>query len=292
MRLNLNSLRMFDAAARHLTFRKAGEELNLTQSAVADRVRQLEDALGRPLFLRRARGLALTEEGCAYHARIKRALSIIEKATEDISHQPETAVSISVTPSFAAKWLVHRLGDFNEENPDIDLRIEASDRQASLGVGQIDIAVRFGASPSVPDKTVRLLSPIRLCAVCTPALAGRIGQVSSPERLFEQQLVEDGQMRWSALADKMRVTLLHKPKRLNQTSLAIEAAKSGAGIALVPYVLVTSELKSQKLVKIWQSSNDAPEAYHLISPKNTTEAQKRVIEWMTAEVENHSHQED
>ncbi len=288
MRLNLNSLRMFDAAARHLNFRKAGEELNLTQSAVADRVRQLEDALGRPLFVRQARGLALTEEGSAYHARIKQALSIIERATEDIAHQPEKSVSISVTPSFAAKWLVHRLGEFNEEHPDIDLRVEASDGLENLGNGQLDIAVRFGKPPTVPDKKVRLLSTIKLCAVCTPVLADRIGKVPSPEHLFEHSLVEDGHMRWRALADKMQVALPHKPKQLNQTSLAIEAAKSGAGIALVPYVLVASELKSRELVNVWQSPNDTSEAYHLIYSQNPSEAQKRVVDWMVAEVRNHS----
>ena len=169
---------------------------------------------------------------------------------------------------------------------------EASDRLANLGVGKIDIAVRFGDPPFVPDKKVQLFSAIRLCAVCTPVLAGRIGKVSSPERLFEHRLVEDGQMRWSILADEIQVALRHKPKRLNQTSLAIKAGKSGAGIALAPYVLVASELKSQELTKIWQSTNNAPEAYHLIYPKNPTETQKRVIEWMAAEAQNHSYQED
>ena len=292
MRLNLNSLRMFDAAARHLNFRKAAEELNLTQSAVADRVRQLEDALGRSLFFRQARGLALTEEGSAYHARIKQALSIIDRATEDFANQPDKSVSISVTPSFAAKWLVHRLGDFNEEHPDIDLRVDASDRLENLGTGKIDIAVRFGSPPSVPDKEVQLFSPIRLCAVGTPALADRIGKVSSPEHLFEHRLVENGHKRWHALADARQVALRYKPKQFNQTSLAIETAKSGAGIALVPYVLVTSELKSQELVIVWESTNDASEAYHLIYQKNPTEAQKRVVDWMVAEMQSNLYRED
>lgn len=279
---------MFEAAARYLNFRKAGEELNLTQSAVADRVRQLEVTLGCPLFVRQARGLALTEKGRAYHARIKGALSVIEKATEEIIHRSENSVSISVTPSFAAKWLVHRLGNFNEEYPDVDLSVEASDMLADLGAGQIDIAVRYGNLPSVPDKQVKLLSPIRLCAVCTPTLAARIGKVSSPECLFQHRLVDDGKLRWTALADEMQVALRYKPKQFNQTSLAIEAAKSGSGIALVPYVLVTSELKSQELVQIWQIANNTHEAYHLIYPKNPTIAQQRIVEWLVSEVEKHA----
>lgn len=292
MHLNLNSLRMFDAAARHLNFRKAGEELNLTQSAVADRVRQLENAFGQPLFIRQARGLALTEKGDLYHAQIKRALSIIEKATKDVSHKPEKSVAISVTPTFAAKWLVHRLGEFNDHHPDIDLRVEATDRLANLGTGQIDIAVRFGDPPSIPDKEVQLLSAIRLCAVCTPTLAKRIGKVPSPEQLFEHRLIEDGHMRWRVLADEMQLALFYKPKQFNQTSLAIEAAKSGAGIALVPDVLVTSELQFEELVKVWQSAKGTPEAYYLIYPKSPTEAQKRVVEWMVAEAKNSLFRED
>ena len=113
---------MFDAAARHLNFRLAAEELHLTQGAVAQQVRRLEADLGLSLFHRKARGLALTEIGRGYHISVRRALAIIDDATHKLRPQ-NTLVTLSVTMALASRWLVPRLGAFSRSNPDIETKI-------------------------------------------------------------------------------------------------------------------------------------------------------------------------
>jgi len=127
----LNSLRMFDAAARRLNFRAAGEELNLTQGAVAQQVRRLEEELDIQLFERQARGLALTQAGSAYHDSVRRALSIIDQATHQL--RPDDGnVKISVTPTIASKWLLPKLGALRDVHPDINIEIDSSTALANF----------------------------------------------------------------------------------------------------------------------------------------------------------------
>lgn len=139
----LNGLRAFAAAGRHLTFRAAADELGVTQGAVAQQVRGLEDHLGLRLFLREPRGLAFTEEGRAYHTAISHAFSQLADATTALRSSP-SRVTISVTPTFASKWLIPRLAEFTAAHPDIDLRITATERVLSFRADGIDLAVRQG----------------------------------------------------------------------------------------------------------------------------------------------------
>lgn len=142
----LNGLRAFAAAGRHLSFRAAAEDLGVTQGAVAQQVRGLEEHLGLRLFLREPRGLAFTEEGRAYHAAVARAFSQLSKATAALRAAP-SRVTISVTPTFASKWLIPRLSEFTEAHPGIDLRITATERVSSFHADGIDLAVRQGRPP-------------------------------------------------------------------------------------------------------------------------------------------------
>lgn len=158
---NLNSLKMFDAAARHLNFRLAAEELNLTQGAVAQQVRRLESDLGLQLFYCKARGLALTEVGRRYHRPVSRALAMIDDATRKI--QPEsTSITLSSTPSFASKWLVPRLVSFSQAYPTIDVQTVASEGLANhryLGVsaGQIILQPCLLTSRPTPGTTATII---------------------------------------------------------------------------------------------------------------------------------------
>ena len=138
----LNGLRAFAAAGRHLTFRAAADELGVTQGAVAQQVRGLEDHLNLRLFLREPRGLAFTEEGRTYHIAISRAFDQMADATDALRTAP-SHVTISVTPTFASKWLIPRLSDFTEAHPGIDLRITATERVASFHADGIDLDRRY-----------------------------------------------------------------------------------------------------------------------------------------------------
>ena len=138
----LNGLRAFAAAGRHLTFRAAADELGVTQGAVAQQVRGLEDHLNLRLFLREPRGLAFTEEGRAYHIAIARAFDQMADATDALRTAP-SHVTISVTPTFASKWLIPRLAAFTQAHPGIDLRITATERVSSFHADGIDLARRY-----------------------------------------------------------------------------------------------------------------------------------------------------
>ncbi|MEL7529068.1 MAG: LysR family transcriptional regulator, partial [Pseudomonadota bacterium] len=143
----LQHIKMFDAAARHLNFRLAAEELNLTQGAVAQAIRAMEADLGLRLFERKARGLSFTEAGRRYHSEISKGLEIINEATRNLL-PAVNRVSISLPPSFASKWLVPRLPNFMETNPDIDVRIIASEHLTDFQTQDVDIAVRQGRRPT------------------------------------------------------------------------------------------------------------------------------------------------
>ena len=142
----LNSLRAFDAAGRRLSFRAAADELGVTQGAVAQHVRQLEAHLDVTLFERVPKGLAFTSPGRSYHARIAEAFAELRAATVALRPEQDKVV-ISVTPTFAAKWLIPNLPDFAEIHPDIDLRIMATEKVSSFHSDGIDLAVRQGTPP-------------------------------------------------------------------------------------------------------------------------------------------------
>ena len=186
----LTAIRMFDAAARHLNFRRAADDLNLTQGAVAQAVRGLEGDLGVTLFNRLARGLALTETGKTYHSEISRGLEIIDLATQKLQPRSDT-VSISVPPSFASKWLVPRLPGFIEAHPSVEVRIVASEAIADVTGSEVDVAVRQGKRPFASACEVELFAPIVLCAFCSPRTKIPVKRRSSLERLVDLPLMEN-----------------------------------------------------------------------------------------------------
>lgn len=281
---NMNSLRMFDAAARHLNFRHAAEELNLTQGAVAQQVRRLEADLGLQLFERKARGLALTEVGRSYHAPVRRALGLIDDATRKL--RPGNArVTLSVTPSFASKWLVPRLADFASAHPDIEVQTVASEGLAGFKSDGIDIAIRQGRPPFGEGLCVELLAPLNLCAVCSPKFAHMVRPISSLEDFSAQPLIQDGHNLWDALFEEAGLEIDRRVVQFNQTALAMDAAANGQGIAIAPKLLVEAELARGRLVDIWQDLRPSSDGYYVICPEfeASTLANRTVIDWILLE---------
>jgi len=281
---NLNALRMFDAAARHLNFRLAAEELNLTQGAVAQQVRRLEADLGLALFERKPRGLELTDLGRDYHKAIRSALAMIEDATRKLS--PGLAqIRLSVTPSFASKWLVKRLSRFAEACPDIDLQIAAEERVVSFKADGVDLAIRHAAPPFGRGLSGTLFVPLDLCAVASPAYAQEIGPVKKIEDLAAHSLVHDGHRYSDALFDGVG-SAAKKRIKLNQTALATDVAINGQGIALAPRILVEDDVAAGRLVVIWRAVDADYGGYYLVQPETTkpNPARDRVIAWLQAEI--------
>src|SRR3954454_24388743 len=192
---SLNAIRAFEAASRHLNFRLAAEELGVTQGAVAQQVRGLEDSLGVKLFDRLTRTLALTEPGRAYATTVRRAFELIVEATANVRPEP-LRLQVSVTPTFAAKWLLPRLPAFSAEHPGLDLGIVATDRVLNFHGDGIDLAVRYGQPSPGPSATVDLLFAEELVAVCSPSLVADASLPLPPAAVDGYELLQDAHGRW------------------------------------------------------------------------------------------------
>src|SRR5436189_346394 len=167
---SLDLLQGFEAAARHLSFTKAGEELFLTQSAVSRQIKDLEDQLGVPLFHRRHRALALTEAGQQFYAATAQVLTTMRSATSRLRAQTgRKALSVTTTNSFAAMWLIPRLAGFTRTHPAVDVRISADTRVQDLDRDGLDVAIRHGPAVLAGAGAVKLFGE-RVFPVCSPKL--------------------------------------------------------------------------------------------------------------------------
>src|SRR5438105_5132668 len=177
----LNALKAFEAAARHESFTRAAEELFVTQGAVSHQVKALEGEIGVKLFNRERQRLIITEAGKDYLNVVRDALDRIAVGTERLMHRQNAGVlTVSTSPDFAAKWLVHRLGHFAEAHSGIDLRVSATLHHVDFAREEVDLAVRHGEGNWPGLDTVRLTAE-QLFAVCSPKLLSgrrRLGEVS------------------------------------------------------------------------------------------------------------------
>ncbi|MFK3774409.1 LysR substrate-binding domain-containing protein [Pseudomonas sp. NPDC089406] len=281
---SLNALRMFEVVARHLNFRLAAEELGVTQAAVAQQIRGLEASLGIRLFERLPRGLGLTDAGRAYSTSVRAALAMIDEATRLLRPAP-AHFTVSVTPTFASKWLIPRLGDFAEANPGIDLRLLASDRLSHFHTDAVDLAVRYGQPPFGPGLNVELLMEQRVVAVASPGLLAGKGQPCSFEALQGFVALHDAHDYWPAFTAALFPG--HPPPtarnlRFNQTALAIEAALAGQGITLASQAFVAADLAAGRLVQVFELQLRLDKAFYLVWPRNPRqgEALQVVKNWL------------
>ncbi len=282
---NLNALRMFDAAARHLNFRLASEELNLTQGAVAQQIRRLEDDLGIKLFQRKARGLAFTDDGRNYHRSIHRALNIIDEATQNFARE-DTRLSLSVPPSLASKWLVPRLNTFSASHPHVDIRIIASDALADFRTDGVDIAIRLGSRPQGSNIVVVHLATLNLVATCNADYAKNLRPMSDIADFTTHQLIQDGHNHWDRLFQEIGIKAQHRMLQFNQTALAMDAAANGQGIALAPRLLLEADLAKGNLVALWQDERPDQGGYFVVHPVSAKANPPRdaLIKWIFAQV--------
>ena len=266
----LVTLRAFDAAARHLNVRLAAEELNVTHGAVAQQIRALEAAMGVKLFERHARGLALTPNGRTFHPPVRRAFALIAGAVAAVEpgrDRDEPSVTVTVTPSFATKWLIPRLGDFANCMPGVEVRVLASERVEAIGVrGAPDLAVRLTAPPFPSPVEATLLMNVDLFPVCAPAIAA---ELTTLQDLARVTLLHDGHSHWPIWLERAGLAANSTTsRRFNQTALALDAALDGQGIAIAPAPLVLDDLKRGRLVAPFGASETlrSEQSFYVITP--------------------------
>jgi len=263
---SLNALRAFEAVGRHLSVAAAAAEIGVTQSAVAQQIRGLEGRLGFDLFERRHRGLAFTGTGRAYHLQVERAFRILHDATAAL-RPGASGVTISVTPSFAAKWLIPHLPDFTATHPDVDLRILATDGVMSFHADGIDLAVRQGNPPFGASLAAELLFAQEIVAVCTPALLPAPTAANALDGMF---LLHDTHDLWPVFLKQVvgrNAEPNGKGLRFNQTSLSIDAALAGQGVALASRFLVANDLKLGRLVRPVEGTMRGDRDFYLLGPR-------------------------
>ncbi len=280
----LNALKAFEASGRHLNFRLAADEIGVTQGAVAQHVRALEADLQVKLFDRLARGLALTDEGRKFHAPLQRAFDLMRSATNELRPQPGV-MTISVTPSFASKWLVPRLARFTDANPDLNVQIVASSDLANFQDDGIDLAVRQGRAPKGSGLVSAPLFPSEFYTVCSPALLEGEHPLLTPQDLQHHTLLLDGHGLWPLFIEKVlpgRSVAEFRTIRFNQTAHAIDAALAGQGVALAGDLFAADELASGRLVRPFRQTVQKDLGFFIVAPRKSGNAAavRRMWDWL------------
>jgi LysR family glycine cleavage system transcriptional activator len=293
----LNALRAFEAAARHLNFSRAADELSVTPGAVSQQIQNLEDYVGVALFKRTPKGLLLTDPAQIALPALREAFDRLAEAASMLTAAVDgRRLTVSVAPSFAAKWLVPRLGQFETLHPQVDVWISAGMELVDFGSGEIDIAIRYGAGRYPGLEVVRLMQET-VIPVASPALL-ESQPLNDPADLAGHILLHDGSpdaddscpdwTMWLAARGVKGVDGTRGP-RFNQSSLVIEAAVGGRGVALAKRALAQADLDAGRLVSPFQITTAVDFAYYLVhpKPKGRLPQVKAFMAWLTAEAEAH-----
>ena len=269
----LHAVRAFEAAARHLSFNLAAEELHVTPSAVSHQIRALEDYLGARLFDRLTRRVILTRDGQAFLPAVQSALGQLSAASERIlSRRDDGSLTVQASPNFATEWLVPRLLGFQAEHPDIEVKLMTTRGHDGIRLDfeQVDLAVWYGKG-RWPDVSCERLMREELAPVCSPSLLRGERPLTSPEDLRGATLIHVlmriGQWRnWLEAAGVEGIDPERGPKFQN-TPLALEAAMAGIGVAIANRAFVADHLRDGRLVIPFDHDLSTDSAYYLIYPK-------------------------
>jgi LysR family transcriptional regulator, glycine cleavage system transcriptional activator len=287
----LNALRVFEAAARHLSFKEAATELSITQAAVSHQVKSLEEYLGVELFRRAGRGVQLTEAARACLPRLRDGFDSLAAAVEMIRERAaETELQITAPPVFTARWLMPRLADFAKREPKVELRVFGSSKMVDAGaldsptlVSGLDlredasgVEIHLGGGHYPGYRADRLFG-VTMTAVANPELVKGDPPIREPADLARHTLLHDDAMelvaggnawqRWLANAGVAdRVDASHGP-RFSSNILSLEAASQKLGVALALKPLVDSDLESGRLCAPFEVELKPQSAYYLVCPE-------------------------
>ncbi|MGZ6016470.1 MAG: transcriptional regulator GcvA [Phenylobacterium sp.] len=293
----LNALRAFEAAARHLNFSRAADELAVTPGAVSQQIQNLEDYVGAALFKRTPKGLLLTDAAQTALPALREAFDRLAEAASLLTAAVDgRRLTVSVAPSFAAKWLVPRLGLFEAAHPQVDVWLSADMEVVDFALGEIDLAIRYGAGRYPGLEVVKLMSET-VIPVASPEYL-EANPIHAPADLANHILLHDGSpdaddscpdwSMWLAARQIKGVDGTRGP-RFNQSSLVIEAAAGGRGVALAKRALAQADLDSGRLVAPLQDATAVDFAYFVVHPKakGRLPQVKAFVSWITAQAAAH-----
>ncbi len=302
----LNALRVFEAAARHLSFKDAAGELHITQAAVSHQVKSLEEYLGVQLFRRAARGVQLTEAARACLPKLREGFDALAAAVEMVRERGgEAGLVITAPPVFTARWLMPRLADFSKREPKIELRVFASSKMVDAGaldsttlVGDLDlrtesseVQIHLGAGEYPGNRADRLFG-VTMTAVASPGLV----KGHSPAELADHVLLHDDAMeivaggnawrKWLEAAGVAGEVDASRGPRFSSNILSLEAASQKLGVALALRPLVDADLASGRLCAPFEVEVKPQSAYYLVCPEVIADrpAVAAFRKWLLAQV--------
>ncbi|WP_035694282.1 transcriptional regulator GcvA [Azospirillum halopraeferens] len=283
----LSTLRVFEAAARHGSFRAAAEELLLTPGAVSRSVQSLEDWLGTPLFTRGNRSVSLTDAGAAYVAPVRAALDVLARGTEAVpGRRPGGSLTISAAPTFGLRWLIPRLRRFKAAHRGIAIMLDTAHRQVEFPRDGVDLAIRMGTGPWPGLEALHLVTE-SLVPVCAPALAPSIrepGDLAGATLLHVTQVSRE----WAYWAEARGLAGPDTTRglRFDNVQYALNAAIEGLGVALGRHPLVDPDLASGALVAVLGPAVPAATSYWLVcTPESLARSDVRAFrDWIRDEL--------
>jgi LysR family glycine cleavage system transcriptional activator len=270
----LKALRAFEAAARHGSFLRAAEELHVTPAAVSHQIKMLEGQLGLRLFRRFNRAVRLTEAGQACLPELRDAFRRFENAVERISAPRSVSINVSISPSFAPKWLLPRLDRFRTKHPNIDIRVSAERRFVDFSREDAHVGLRYGLG-NYPGLQTELLLNCRVFPVCSPLLASGQHPLRRPDDLRHHTLlhergpvIDESCPDWATWLGAAGVTGIDATRgpSFSDISHCHDAALTGQGVALGKSILAADDLAAGRLVKPFDLSFSVNYAFYLVYP--------------------------
>ncbi|SDA85239.1 transcriptional regulator GcvA [Janthinobacterium sp. 551a] len=292
----LAALHAFEAAARPEGFQRAGEELHVSAGAIGHHVKQLEAWLGIVLFQRLPRGVVLTNAGQRYAASLGPILNQLADVSEQARRQgDDKVVTVTATSSLVSRWLMPRLGRLRDRYPQIELRVLASMHPVDLARDGVDVAIRLGPG-RYPGLKVDLLMEEWFSAVCSPDFRANAASLRQPADLLRYPLLHDepevhlpGEIDWTRWLHSCGVHYSgnsgNSGARFSHTYLCLDAAASGQGVAIAASPLIGDDLRSGRLVRVFDHAVRGPHCYYLLrSPQAETRPLVHLFcEWLIAE---------
>ncbi|WP_299281038.1 transcriptional regulator GcvA [uncultured Tateyamaria sp.] len=293
---SLTAMRAFDAAARHMSFAKAAEELHVTPAALSFQIKSLEEHLGAQLFRRLNRAVALTEAGHALAPGVAdgfQALAAAWRAAERT--QDNQTLTVTAGPAFTAKWLAPRLYEFAQSHPQVELRFSASLKMMDFGRDAIDVAIRFGYGKDEGLYSIPLAEEW-VCPAMTPELARRFPTVES---LKDAPLIFDDSISFLKPSSDWQtwfraVGIEHDPQngpRFSQADHAIDAALAGVGVVLGRRALVVKDVADGRLVMPFPTALDTGVRFRFLCAQGA-ETRPQIAafrDWIVTEIDKTSH---
>lgn len=290
---SLNALRAFEAAARHMSFARAAEELHVTPGAISQQVRQLEDSLGHRLFLRQNNSLSITYAGKALLPQVREAFHSLIEATDLVrTRNFENILKISAPPTFSIKWLRPRLTHFQNLHPDLEIRLTASKQLADFNKEDLDVAIRYGRGSYAGLASEKIMTE-DIFPVCSPALIQRSLKLRKTADLKHHILLHaehsasdetaPNWSKWLRLVCPETLEIINAGKGMFYTPalLAIDAAIAGEGIALAKGKWVQDDLSAGRLVQPFEDILHSEFNYYLVYPQGAASTKVTIFrQWL------------